>query len=931
MFTFILRKMLNNKWMIISLLIGNILLTSTVASIPLYSDAILQRMLSKQFEQQQVETNKYPFSTELKFTSLSVNKGYEVTSLQNFENRISQMQQAIDLPALHRITIYQLTSSQCVSENGRASSLQSRMLSIQFMSDIENHINITRGRIYSDELNEDGAIEVIVSEKTLVEQDLLVGETMVFPQFSFSDGSPLKMVVVGTFENSEENDVYWYYSPATFADNCIMSQDLFMSLFIDDYYGMNFTGKWYLLTDYTALKSGDVQRVYDTSVSFNDSFAVYGTMACRMNYLDTLASFSDSASRLNTTLWVLQTPIFILLAFFVFMVSKQILEQEKNSIAVIKSRGASRLQVILIFLGQSAIIAGVSFAVGIPLGVLICRVLGASNGFLGLVSRSALPVSLNARAFEYTAIAAVLSVLTMVVPAFSYSKVTIVDHKRSTNAKSKSPLWQKLFLDVVLLGVSLYGLYSYNNQKDYLSSTAAESGAALDPLLFLSSSLFIIGAGLLFLRIFPLLMRLIFNIGKRWWSPAGYASFLKITRSMGEEQFIMLFLVLTLSIGIFNAKAARTINLNMEDGIRYDYGAPVVVMEQWSDNSSNDSAEMRIYKEPDFEKYAPLVEQGVKITKVQDTSNITSNNLKGIRLLGIDTKEFGEIAWFRDDLAPEHWYNYLNAMASDARAVLLSMNFHTELGYEIGSTISFRNINGTYFSGVVCGFVDYFPTYEATYTDIGRGGEPEEKQNYLIVANLAQVQSVFGVMPYEIWMGAEDTGVIYDFAEENGLRFESFLDADAAIVEEKNSPVLQGTNGVLTVGFIIILLVCFTGFLIYWILSIRSRTLQFGIFRAMGMSMRSILAMLANEQLCISGISIAMGTLIGYLASELYVPLIQLGYAAQGAIPLKVAAEGSDYLRLFTIIGIMLVVCVSILCSTISHIRIAQALKLGED
>ena len=169
------------------------------------------------------------------------------------------------------------------------------------------------------------------------------------------------------------------------------------------------------------------------------------------------------------------------------------------------------------------------------------------------------------------------------------------------------------------------------------------------------------------------------------------------------------------------------------------------------------------------------------------------------------------------------------------------------------------------------------------------------------------------------------------FAEENGLKFEKFLDADAAIVSEKNTPVLQGTNGVLTVGFIIVLLVCFTGFLIFWILSIRSRTLQFGIFRAMGMSMGSILVMLANEQLWISGVSIAMGTIIGQIASELFVPLIQLGYSAQGAIPLKVAAESSDYVRLFAIIGIMLIVCIIVLCTTISRIRIAQALKLGED
>ena len=40
--------------------------------------------------------------------------------------------------------------------------------------------------------------------------------------------------------------------------------------------------------------------------------------------------------------------------------------------------------------------------------------------------------------------------------------------------------------DIVLLGVSLYGLYSFNNQKDLLAQRVLD-GASLDPLLFLCS------------------------------------------------------------------------------------------------------------------------------------------------------------------------------------------------------------------------------------------------------------------------------------------------------------------------------------------------------------------------------------------------------------------------------------------------------------
>lgn len=51
-------------------------------------------------------------------------------------------------------------------------------------------------------------------------------------------------------------------------------------------------------------------------------------------------------------------------------------------------------------------------------------------------------------------------------------------------------------------------------------------------------------------------------------------------------------------------------------------------------------------------------------------------------------------------------------------------------------------------------------------------------------------------------------------------------------------------NGALTLGFVVIMLMTVIGFLIYWIISIRSRTLQFGVLRAMGVTFREVIATL---------------------------------------------------------------------------------------
>ena len=56
----VLRRMFSNSWLIICLLLGSIMATALVSCIPIYTDGILQRMLTKDMESYQLETGKFP-------------------------------------------------------------------------------------------------------------------------------------------------------------------------------------------------------------------------------------------------------------------------------------------------------------------------------------------------------------------------------------------------------------------------------------------------------------------------------------------------------------------------------------------------------------------------------------------------------------------------------------------------------------------------------------------------------------------------------------------------------------------------------------------------------------------------------------------------------------------------------------------------------
>ena len=56
----VFRKMINKKWMTLCLLIGFILAVAMVSSIPIYTDGVLQRMLTRDLENHQVSTGFFP-------------------------------------------------------------------------------------------------------------------------------------------------------------------------------------------------------------------------------------------------------------------------------------------------------------------------------------------------------------------------------------------------------------------------------------------------------------------------------------------------------------------------------------------------------------------------------------------------------------------------------------------------------------------------------------------------------------------------------------------------------------------------------------------------------------------------------------------------------------------------------------------------------
>lgn len=935
MIRLMLEKLLHKKWMVFSLLVGNLLLISIAACHPMYKNATLLNMLREGFTEYIVENNQNPativYNAKLRSTGGSDEYGVLLEQAEKIE-------ETLQMPLKAYVREYGLSEVSIEHVVVRDDGEKARAL-LDSLSDLENHVNIVSGRVFSDEIGEDGVIEAMVSESAMVNLNLLLDEELILPHITDVNGRVLRVKIVGIYENAD-SDAYWVHSPDEYRRHIMIPQTVFEKICMEENAAKNQINiTLYQVLDYEAIKPEAVQQIIaDTNAMIKKVDTNYSSIE-KPAYIEVLEDYLADAKKVSVTLLILEIPVMLLLCVFISMIAGQMLSMEENEISLLKSRGASKGQIFLLYLMQSVLLTAICFLLALPFGKLLCQVLGSANAFLEFVRRRALQVQYTTETFLYAAGASVLSVLITIIPVVRMSRLTIVNMKRQRN-RVKKPFWQKFYLDVVLLLVSIYGYYSFNRQRDMMVKEVI-AGQMVDPLLLLSASLFIMAGGLVVLRIQPLLVKLFFKIRQNKWKPAIYVSFLQIIRTGSKQYFIMLFLVLTVALGIYNTTVARTILENAEKNERYLSGADIVLQELWPSNKNQERADADIeiiYIEPESGKYEQLkdVETMAKVMVRDDIEFRKSDGDKQkITLMAIHTKDFGQTAYMPDGLLPYEYFQYLNTLSQNADAILVSSNFRDKLGYELGDMITYMDKRENSITGIIYGFVDYFPTYRMEKPVMQPDGTVEDEESYLIVAHLSTLQKKWNTYPYEIWMKLKDNSnsdFVYDFVESNQIRVEKFVDTNANLTAIRKNALFQGTNGILTMSFIVILLLCATGYLIYWVLSIRSRELLFGVLRAMGMSRREIFLMLINEQIFSALLSIGIGAGMGVLASKLFVPMIQIAYSGENqALPLTLITQGFDMVRLFTVITLMVLICLLILARLVFRMKISQALKLGED
>lgn len=946
--------MFNNRWLTGSLLLGLVIAVSLVSSIPIYTAGVMQKLLIGELEEHQIETEEFPgvFNFSDSFSPPVEDPGDTFLKVEQIQKDVTH---DIDLPILDE-NVMMGTVNMNVDfhdEDRREHENRPRDGKLVMLTGIEDHITLVDGRFPKEE-KVDGVVEVLVSEEALHRRSMVLNT----PFIIHNEKEEFEYIIkpVGAFERKNPESPYWALIPHNLSQDFIVHEEWFRQTIIEEHEHVLWIGRFSTAFDYYEITpdhipdllrlagriKNRVERVKEADILFN--FPIHSI----------IRSYEEKSKQMTTMLWSLNVPVLIMLAIYLFMISRLIVNRQLNEIAVFSSRGASRLQIWLIYLIEVCLLGLIAFIIGPLIGLQFSKILGATNGFLEFIQRSALPVELSIKSYIYGLFTVLASIVMVMAPVLQTAGQSIVGRKQEEARSNGRIQWVIIVFEVLILAFAVYELVTFTRrQRELLDFNVESADLMIDPILFFLPALFLIGVGLITLRIYPYILKGIFKIGGKLWSFSIYSTFLQVSRSSKQYRFLMMFLVMTIGMGVFSASAARTINTNLEEQLYYANGAEVRMQVDWPSNlppamppmgmegdeeeqSSFFEEEEVVYTEPPFDpiENLPSVDSTAKVFMKEDVTVAKGDeNIKFAQLMAIETKDFGETAWFKNSLVPKdyHWYQYLNLMANEQSAVLVSEETASLLNLRKGDTITMNWRNSDHGEFIVYEIIEYWPTFNP----LERLEEDENQRKALVVANLPYVQMMLGLEPYEVWLNVKPDRTraeFYEELEEEGIRVTAMNDVVPDVIKLKNSALLLGVNGSMTMGFFISLLISFIGFLLYWILTIQSRTLQYGIYRAMGVSMFRLTGIMIWEQMLTSGMACVLGILIGGLTSYLYVPLFKVSLAIDQLMPpFTVISDAADENKIYIFVAAMLVLGSAILIGFLRKIKISQAIKLGED
>lgn len=940
-FSVAVKRLLAQPLLSLATILGLTVAVALVLTIPIYAESVAFRVLTERLTEGPDRINRPPFSFLFSYIgSWNEPVNWEATlELDRYLREKGGAELGLETTLIVRHLETQNFRLYPTGEtNYRDETRSLDYVSFGLTEDIEAQIEIVEGT-YATAADPapDSIVDVIIHEEFASEYGIQAGEFYQGYNWRLKPDNPLQITTIriaGIWRPRDIDSEYWFYRPNVFEDILLINESTFRDRLAPYTESEINLAVWYLVSDGGSVNTSRVdeliQRHNDTEKTADQYLP--GTYI-QASPVDELRPYRNVVIVMTLTLTVFSIPIIVLLIIFLIMLVGLVVDGQRNETAVLRSRGTSPLQVVGLTTVEGVIMGVIALIIGSALALAFTQLIGTTRSFMDFRWGHHFIVSVPPTIGSTIVLALAFTIFIRVVPTIGAARHTIISYKMDQSRLLRRPWWQRLGVDILLLALIGYFYYQVAQQGALIEVEGGLrniSDAYDQPFVFLLPSLTIFALTLFFLRFLaPILRALAWLI--QWTNSVGLLIVTRqLERSPGAYYLPLILLVCTISLGIYTASFARTIDRYLYEQQYYKVSADlsVRVFSQgpggFPGAGGGDEAPPAYMHISEFTSM-PHVINATRVGEYTAKARLTSGSVEG-RFVGVDRAELGPVLFWRPDFADIRLGYLTNALAQQPDSVVVSRKFLEGRGLEIGDLleVDVRSGGEVYKINLqIVGVLEYFPRWYP------------EKDGAVFLGNLdylfeqAQLELAHRVIAR---VGPEFNDRDFVFAlRDRGAAGVLLEEPLTKINREQSRPERQGLFGLLSIGFIASSLATMIGFLLYTVFSYRRRYVELGILRAIGLSQSSMILSVAWELGLLIIIGLALGLGIGLLVSVLYIPYMQFVSSLEGTMPPYVVTmawtEIAQIVALFlgTFLLIMLILLV-----ILRRMRIFQAVKLGE-
>lgn len=943
-FSFALQRLKSHLGLAIVLVGGMALAAALAVAIPLYADGINRQLLDTALNNATAKEQTAPFD----FIFHYIGSWYEPVAPEAYTPVDTYLQNqfaaAVGLPQ-EGLTRYVSTGSLQLYPAGETINRSQRLelVKLAFVTGIFDHVNLVEGHLPQPVANPNTPLEALAPLNLANEIGLEAGATYLL----YQPGTPptqFQVLITGLWLPDDPSETFWFYPPEAFDKRFLIPEETFfgpvaqyLPLPVDE-------AVWRLTLDGRSVFGdavpGLLARVDQAQIQIS---ALLPHADLETSPVSALRQYRRDSLALTGLLFLFSAPVLGLTLYFLSLVAGMFVRRQRNEISVLRGRGATRRWVTGVYLLEWLLVSGLALAWGVGLGVAMASLMGQTRSFLQFDRTTALPIHLS-----WSAVGAGLGVVGLalafsLLPVWQAGRDTIVSYKREQARARRKPLWQRLYLDVLLILPVLYSLYALRGQGNSPLSTSTPSPFE-DPLLFLLPTLFILALGLLLLRLLPHILTILEKGIAFLPGIVPLLAFRQLARAGRSQMGPLMLMVITLALAGFVSSMAKTLDQALTDTVYYEIGADLHLVEGGEYIGENSSAALSTLgglatsppsqtgqNDPALWNFLPVAEHlnlpgvlaATRVGQYAATLDAGGQSASG-QLIGVDRADFPGVAFFRDDFASEPLVSLMNRLASDPAALLLDRTTWERLNLNTGDLVVVQIAleDPIEISFKAVGVLDYFPTHDPTVDSF-------------FIANLETIFEAFGgYLPYDVWLRTSPEAKPDEIIQGiHDLRIAVIRTQDArtTLAQKLNAPSRQGMLGLLSIGFLAAALLSVVGFLLHALFSFQERFVQLGVLRALGLSIRQMGLYLALEQCLLMMTGLFTGTGMAVLTAHLFIPQLPTGFTGLNALPsvVEIAWQPIFWIEI-TFAGILLAGIGFTLRGLVQR-QVFQAIKLGEN